>query len=173
MQKNILVLFLIVFLSGCATILSPMGQPIPSHTYVQVNPKTSIKAHFYLVRYVEKTEGIEKFLYPVYLEFNKDIILSEDTKSIYIILQLVNIRKIPYILQQNYIVQEKSRNPYPYEFIQTISKSKQLSRNYQIRLPYKKGIKVVFDLQLLDKKGEFLMSMGTAKYAVEGGDKKK
>lgn len=171
MQKNILFLGLVVFLSGCATILSPMGQPIPSHTYVQVNPKTNIKAHFYLVRYVEKTEGIEKFPYPIYLEFNKDIILPEDTKSIYIILQLANIQKSSYTLVKKYTVWDNT--PYPYEITQIVSKSKQLSRNYQVCLPYKKGTKVDFELQLFDDKGGFLMGLGTAKYVVKkgGGEK--
>jgi len=168
MLKNILQLLVIfIFITGCMTTFQIDGKPIPDHTYTQRNPRTNIKTNFLFVRYVEKTEGKEKFLYPVYLELNKEMIIPTDTKSIYIILEVINTSKVSYILAKKYTVWDGT--PYPYKITQTVSISKQPNRVHQILLPYKKGIKVDYGLQLLDDKGNFIMDVGQAKYTVEGG----
>ncbi len=115
----------------------------------------------------ERTEGKEKFLYPGYLEMNKDLIIPNDTETVYLILQVVNIRKVSYTLVKNYKVWDST--PYPYKITQIVSISKQPNRMHQILLPYKKGYKVDFGLQLFDEKGSFIMDIGQAKYTVEGG----
>jgi len=167
MLKNMLLLTLFIFITSCVSTINIDGKPIPDHTYTQRNPRTNIKTNFLFVRYIEKTEGKEKFLYPVYLELNKEMIIPNDTKSIYIILEVINILKVPYTLAKKNKVWDST--PYPYEITQTVSISKQPNRVHQIRLPYKKGIKVDFGLQLLDDKGNFIMDLGQAKYIVEGG----
>ncbi len=171
MLKKILPLLLFIFIVNCAATFNIDGKPIPGHTYTQRNPRTGIKTDFLFVRYIEKKEGEEKFLWPAYLELNKDITIPSDTKSVYIILQVVNIRKNSYTLVKKFKAWDAS-SPYPYEVTQIISKSKETNRNHQIRLPYRKGIKVDFGLHLLDKNGTFIMDIGQAKYTVEGGDKR-
>jgi len=168
MLKNVFITMLfLLFLTSCATTINIDGKPMPGHTYTQQNPRTNIKTNFLFVRYIEKTEGKEKFLFPSYLELNKEIIIPNDTESVYIIVEVINILKIPYTLAKNYKVWDST--PYPYKITQTVSISKQPNRVHQILLPYKKGIKVDFGLQLLDDKGNFIMNVGQAKYIVEGG----
>lgn len=168
MLKNLLLLTLVIFISSCMATFQLDGKPIPDHVYTQTNPRTLIKANFVFTRYIEKSEGKEKFLYPDYLELNKDIVIPNDTKSIYITLELINIRKVSYTLVKKYTVWDGSL--YPQKITQTVSISKQSNRIHQFKLPYEKNIKVVFSLQLYDSKGNFIMSMGQAKYIVEGGD---
>lgn len=168
MQKNILLLVLFMFITSCMATFQIDGKPIPNHVYTQTNPRTNIKTNFLFARYIEKTEGKEKFLFPAYLEMNKNIIIPDDTKSVYITIEVINIRKVSYTLVKKYKVWDGT--PYPREITQTISISKQPNRIHQIHLPYKKGIKVDFGLQLFDAKGDFIMDIGQAKYKVEGGD---
>ena len=168
MLKNVLItILLFLFITSCVSTINIDGKPIPGHTYTQRNPRTNIKTNFLFVRYIEKTEGKEKFLYPAYLELNKEMIIPNDTKSIYIILEVINTLKVPYILAKKFTMWDST--PYPYKITQTVSISKQPNRVHQILLPYKKGIKVDFGLQLLDDKGNFIMDLGKAKYIVEGG----
>ena len=169
LQKILPVLILFMFITSCAATFNIDGKPIPGHTYTQRNPRTNIKTNFLFVRYIEKTEGKEKFLFPAYLELNKDVIIPNDTESVYIIVEVINILKVSYALVKKYKVWNNS--PYPYKVTQTVSISKQPNRIHQILLPYKKGIKVDFGLQLFDDKGNFIMDIGQAKYTVEGGGK--
>ena len=170
MLQKILPLVLFIFITSCVgATINIDGKPIPEHTYTQTNPRTSIKTDFLFMRYIEKKEGKEKFLYPAYLELNKDIIIPNDTDSVYFSIQVVNIRKVSYTLVKKFKVWDST--PYPYEITQIVSISKQPNRMHQILLPYKKGIKVDFGLQLFDEKGSFIMDIGQAKYTVEGGGK--
>lgn len=168
MLKNLLLLTLVIFISNCVgATINIDGKPMPGHTYTQVNPRTNIKTNFLFVRYIQKTEGKEKFLYPAYLELNKEVNIPNDTESVYIIIEVINILKVSYTLAKKYTVWDST--PYPYNITQTVSISKQPNRIHQILLPYKKGIKVDFGLQLFDVDGKFIMDVGQAKYTVEGG----
>lgn len=170
MLKNILItISLFIFITSCMATFQIDGKPIPDHVYTQTNPRTSIKTDFIFMRYIEVKEGEEKFLTPAYLEMNKDIIIPNDTKSIFISLQIVNTRKVSYTLIKNFKVWDNS-SPYPYRVTQVVSRSKQPNRTHHINLPYKKGIKVDFGFRLFDGKGQFIMNVGQAKYTVEGGD---
>jgi hypothetical protein len=157
-----------MFIVNCSHTLNIDGKAIPGHTYTQTNPRTSIKTDFLFVRYIEKKEGKEKFLYPAYLELNKDVIIPNDTESLYIVLQVVNMRKIPYTLIKHFKVWDRS--PYPYKVTQIVSKSKQTNRTHNIMLPLKKGITVSFGFRLTDEKGNYIMDIGQAKYTVGGGE---
>ncbi len=168
--KRFVPLLLFIFITSCMSTINLDGKPIPGHMYVQRNPATNIKTKFLFVRYIEKTEGEEKFLYPAYMELNKDVIIPSDTKNVYIILEVINILKVSYTLVKKFKVWDGT--PYPYNVNQVVSISKQPNRVHQISLPYKKGIKVDFGLQLFDDKGNFLMDIGQAKYTVKGGDTK-
>jgi len=169
MLKNMLILISFIFITSCVgATINIDGKPIPGHTYTQINPRTNIKTNFLFVRYIQKTEGKEKFLYPAYLELNKEINIPNDTESVYIIIEVINILKVSYTLAKKYTVWDST--PYPYEITQTVSISKQPNRVHQILLPYKKGIKVDFGLQLFDDNGNFIMDVGQAKYTVGGGD---
>ena len=168
MLKNLLILISFIFITSCVgATINIDGKPIPGHTYTQTNPRTNIKTNFLFMRYIEKKEGKEKFLYPVYLELNKEIIIPNDTKDVYIMIEVINILKVPYTLAKKYTVWDST--PYPYEITQIVSISKQPNRVHQIRLPYKKGVRVDFGLQLFDDNGNFIMNVGQAKYTVEGG----
>lgn len=167
MRITILALLFISFsFLGCATFTID-GKPIPGHTYTQINPRTGIKTDSLLVRYLEKTEGKEKFLWPDYLEFNKDLVLPSDTNELYISLQIVNIGKVTYRLKKKYTVYVE---PYSYTVSQTLSISKHQNRVHNIKLPIIKDAKINFDLRLYDKKGSFIMKFGEVKYIIKGGD---
>ena len=166
MLKNMLLLTVFIFTTSCVSTFQIDGKPIPDHVYTQVNPRTSIKTDFIFIRYIEVKEGKEKFLTPAYLELNKDIIIPNDTESLYINLQIVNTQKISYTLIKNFKVWDNS-SPYPYKVTQVVSKSKQSNRVHHINLPMKKGIKVNFGFRLLDEKGTFIMNIGQAKYTTE------
>jgi len=152
-----------MFLASCATIQMD-GKPIPSHTYVQKNPRTNIKVNFLFVRYFEKTEGKEKFEWPDYLQMNEDVDIPEDTKSLYLIVEVINTLKVKYSLKQHYKMWDGKL--YPYNVVNTISESKYSNRSHHIRLPYKKGVKIEYDLFLFDKNNDLIMKIGQIRYKI-------
>lgn len=168
MLKNLLILISFIFITSCIAKINIDGKPVPGHTYTQINPATNIKTNFLFLRYIIKKEGKETFVTPVYLELNKHELIPTNTDSIYLIVEIVNVLEVSYIIAKKYKMWDGE--PYPHEVTQTVSISKQPNRIHQIRLPYKKGVKVEFGLQLFDKNGNFLMDIGEAKYTVEGGD---
>lgn len=167
MLKNLaLLLFSVVFLS-CVSTFQIDGKPIPEHTYTQKNPRTNIRVDFLFVRYIEKKEGKETFDWPDYLEVNEDVTIPEDTKSLYLTLQVVNTMKVKYKLKQFYKIWENETDLYPYNVYQVISESKFSNRVHNIKLPYRKGIKVEYDLYLFDKNNDLIMKMGQIRYKIK------
>ena len=164
---SIFLLFLLVGVSGCATI-NIDGRPVPEHAYTQTNPKTGIKVDFLFIRYIEKSEGKEKFLWPDYLELDDDLVLPRNTKTLCITVQIVNVHETPYKLEKVYTVW--SGGIYPYAVTQTVSESSYTNRIHNIDLPLITGAKIVFNLRLLDEDGGLIMNIGPARYYMGGSN---
>jgi len=152
-----------MFLASCATVQID-GKPVPSHTYTQKNPRTNIKVNYVFVRFIEKTEGKEKFEWPDYLQMNEDVDIPEDTKSLYLSVEVINTLKVKYSLKQHYKLWDGKL--YPYNVVNTISESKYSNRTHHIRLPFKKGVKIEYDLYLFDKNNDLIMKIGQIRYKI-------
>ena len=165
MFKKFVLLFLVTFLAGCASTIQIDGKNIPSHAYVQKNPRTNIKVHFAFIKYVEKSEGKEKFNLPYFLQMNEDIIIPNDTKSLFLSVEVVNLMKTEYKIKQYYRLWDNKL--YPYNVLNKISESKYTNRTHHIRLPFKKGIKVEYDLYIFDKNNDLIMKIGQIRYKIK------
>jgi len=173
--KIFLFLLSMIFIVSCVSKITLDGRPIPEHAYVQVNTQTGIKIDCLFLRYIERNEENEKFSWPDYLEFNKDINIPLETTGMYIIIQISNPKEIPYSLIKRYTLWNNN-DLYPQEVMQIVSISKYPNRIHNIKLPFENGIKVDLELEFLDEQGELIMGIGQAQYQVnyrEGGEKKK